>query len=78
MDTLKKFWPFSFGTVEVKDLVIRAIVYVVVATVFAILIGVLQKIEVVKIIFTIIGALANIYATAGLVFLFLSHFKVIK
>lgn len=78
MDTLKKFWPFSFGTVEVKDLVIRAIVYVVVATVFSILIGVLQNIAVVGIIFTIIGALADIYATAGLVLLFLSHFKVIK
>lgn len=78
MDLLKKLWPFSFGTVEVKDLVIRAIIYVVVATVFSILIGVLSGIKVVGVIFSIIGALADIYSTAGLVLLFLSHFKVIK
>lgn len=78
MDLLKKLWPFSFGTVEVKDLVIRAIIYVVVATVFSILIWVLSGIKVVGVIFSIIGALADIYSTAGLVLLFLSHFKVIK
>ena len=78
MDLLKKLWPFSFGTVEVKDLVIRASIYVVVATVFSILIGVLSGIKVVGVIFSIIGALADIYSTAGLVLLFLSHFKVIK
>lgn len=78
MDFIKRIWPFSFGTKSVSDLVVRAILYVVAAAVFSVLIGVLAKIPVAGIIFTIVGSLVDIYVLAGLVFLFLSHFKVIK
>lgn len=78
MDFISRVWPFSFGTKSVSDLVIRAIIYVIAAAVFSVLIGVLVKIPVVGIIFTIVGSLVDIYVLAGLVFLFLSHFKVIK
>lgn len=78
MDFLKKFWPFSFNTEDVKSLVIKAIIYVVVGAVFGVLIGVLANIKIVGVIFAILGALVDIYVTAGLVFLFLSYFKVLK
>ena len=78
MDFIKKFWPFSFNTEDVKQLVIKAIIYVVIDIVLGTLIGLLANIQVVGVIFSILGSLLGLYVTAGLVFLFLSYFKVLK
>ena len=82
MDFLKKFWPFSFNTEDVKSLVIKAIIYVVVGAVFGALIAVanllLKDVPALPIILNLVSYLAELYVTAGLVFLFLSYFKVLK
>lgn len=82
MDFLKKFWPFSFNTEDVKQLVIKAIIYVVVGAVFGALIAVanllLKDVPALPIILNLVSYLAELYVTAGLVFLFLSYFKVLK
>ena len=78
MDFIKKFWPFSFNTEDVKQLVIKAIIYVVIDIVLGTLIGLLANIQIVGVIFSILGSLLALYVTAGLVFLFLSYFKVLK
>ena len=80
MDFIKKFWPFSFNTEDVKQLVIKAIIYVVIDIVLGTLIGLLARVDIaiLSAIFTILGSLLGLYVTAGLVFLFLSYFKVLK
>lgn len=78
MDLLKQLWPFSFQTKSVSDLVIKAILYVVFAALFSVLMGVLSKVVVINVIMAIIGTLADIYLVVGLLLLFLNYFKVIK
>ena len=80
MDFIKKYWPFSFNTEDVKQLVIKAIIYVVIDIVLGTLIGLLARVDIaiLSAIFTILGSLLALYVTAGLVFLFLSYFKVLK
>ena len=79
MDTLKKFFPFSFG--EKKDvaaLVINIIIYVVVAAIAGAVIGLLYKIPVLGTIFSLLGSLVGIYTTAGIVLSILHYVKVLK
>lgn len=78
MDLLKQLWPFSFQTKNVSELIVKAILYVIFATLFSILMGVLSKIVVINVIMAIIGTLADIYLLIGLILLFLNYFKVIK
>ena len=78
MDLIKQLWPFSFQTKNVSDLLIKAILYVICAALFSILMGVLSKVVVINVIMAIIGTLADIYLFVGLVLLFLNYFKVIK
>ena len=78
MELLKQLWPFSFQTKNVSDLIVKAILYVVFATLFSILMGVLSKIVVINVIMAIIGTIADIYLIIGLILLFLNYFKVIK
>lgn len=78
MELLKQLWPFSFQTKNVSDLIVKAILYVVFATLFSILMDVLSKIVVINVIMAIIGTIADIYLIIGLILLFLNYFKVIK
>ena len=82
MEFIKKFWPFSFNTQDVKQLVIKAIIYVVIDIVVGALIGIanalLVDVPVVPALLTLVASLVGVYVTAGLVFLFLSYFKVLK
>ena len=78
MDLLKKLWPFSFETKSVSDLVLKAILYVILAALFSILMGVVNNVIVLNVIMIIVGTLADIYLLAGLILLFLNYFKVLK
>ena len=88
MDFLKKFFPYSFGTKEVSQLVIRTIIYVVAAIIggalialIGILNGFIQIPLVTGLVGTllgIIGTVVDVYCTAGIVIMFLAHFKVLK
>ena len=87
MDILKKFWPYSFRErTEVSQLVIAVIIYVVLGAVCAavislsnVLVGWIPLLgEVLNVLFSLVGSLCSIYLTAGIVFTFLSYFKVLK
>ena len=79
MDTLKKFFPFAFTEKkDVSELVIRSIIYVVVAVVIGFVLGIVGKIPVVGILVGLVGALVDLYITATIVLMFLDYFKVIK
>ena len=81
MDFLEKFFPLSFRkSTQVKDLVIRILIYVVIG--FAVglvgaVIGLLQ-IAVLDVIFGLIGSVVGAYTTAGIVIAILVHCNVIK
>ena len=88
MDFLKKLFPYSFGTKEVSDLVIRTIIYVVALIIGGVLLGIIGVItglvqipvvtDLIGILLGLIGGLVELYCTAGVVVMFLAHFKVIK
>ena len=78
MELIKKLWPFSFETKSVSDLVLKAILYVILAALFSILMGVVNNVIVLNVIMIIVGTLADIYLLAGLILLFLNYFKVLK
>ena len=79
MDILKKVFPLSFKYVgEVANLVIGIIIYVLVGIVGGAVIGLTASLPVVGIILGIVGALLDLYVTAGIVIEILVHCKVIK
>ena len=78
MDTLKKLFPLSFKVKEVKDLVISIIIYAVIDVVCGIVISLLAKLPIIGILFSLVGALIGIYATAGIVLAILVFVKVLK
>ncbi len=79
MDTLKKIFPFSFK--EKKDvaaLVINILIHIVVGVVIYFVLNIIGKIPVVGIITGLVGALIELYLTAGVVISCLDYFKVLK
>jgi len=79
METLKKFFPFSFT--EKKDvaaLVINIIIFVVIGVVIGVVMGLLGKIPVVGILTGIVGTVIDLYITATIVLSILHYCKVIK
>ena len=79
MDILKKVFPLSFKYVgEVANLVIGIIIYVLVGIVGGAVIGLTASLPVVGIILGIVGALLDLYVTAGIVIEILVNCKVLK
>lgn len=80
MDTLKKFFPLSFGSKDVANLVIRIIIYVVIGFATGLAIGLLNNLHLPLLGFatSVIGFVVELYTTAGIVFAVLSYVKVLK
>lgn len=79
MDILKQAFPLSFKmTGSVANLVIGCIIYVVVSAVVGVLLGFLGQIPLMKLVTDITASLVGVYTTAGIVIMFLYHFKVLK
>ena len=78
MNLLRKLWPFSFETKSVSDLVLKSVLYVILAALFSILMGVVNNIIVLNVIMIIVGTLSDIYLLVVLILLFLNYFKVLK
>ena len=78
MEMLKKFFPYSFGAQDVAALVIKILVYIVVGTVAGFIIGLLGTIHIIGLIFSLIGALVELYVLAGVVIAVLDYLKILK
>ena len=78
MEALKKFFPHAFKAVELKPFVISLIVYVLIDIVCGIVIGILSKIPLVGIIFSLVGTIVGLYALVGIVLSILVFVKVLK
>jgi hypothetical protein len=78
MDILKKFFPTAFKANDVKPLIISLIIYVLIDIVCGFVIGLLAKIPIVGIIFSLLGSIVGLYALVGIVLSILVFLKVIK
>lgn len=78
MDLLKKFFPTAFKSTEVKAFIISLIIYVLIDVVCGFVIGLLAKIPVLGIIFSLLGSLVGLYALIGVVLSILVFVKVVK
>lgn len=79
METLKKFFPYSFK--EKKDvaaLVVNIIVYVVIGFAAGVLIGLLSSIPIIGIIIGIIGSAIDLYIFIAIVLSVLDYLKILK
>ena len=86
MDTLKKIFPLSFGASDVAGLVIKIIIYIVVAAIGGIIIGLAAAVlalipfigGVLAWLVGSIGSLVGLYSLIGIVLTCLDYFKILK
>ena len=78
MDMIRKVFPYSLGAKEVKELVIKILVYLVVGVIIGFLIGILAKIPVLGLIFSLVGAVFDLYCFVGIILAVLDYMKVLK
>ena len=89
MDILKKLFPLSWAkNKDITELVIKVIVYIVMAIIAGAVLWVAGMINawlpgnflggLIGWILGLIGGIVELYTVAGIVFLFLVHFNVIK
>ncbi len=78
MEALKKFFPYAFKAVDVKALIISIIIYAIIDIVCGVVIGLLAKIPLIGIIFSLIGSIIGLYALVGIILSILVFAKVIK
>ncbi len=72
MDMLKKIFPYSFGAADVKTLVIKIVVYLIVPGLVGFVLGLIPLLG------GILAWLVGIYGTVGLVLTVLDYLKVLK
>ncbi len=77
MDMLKRLFPNAFKATEIKAFVIALIIYVLVDIVCGFAIGLLAKIPLIGIIFSILGSVVGLYALIGIILSVLVFVKVI-
>ena len=81
MDILKKLFPLSWKfTDSVANLIIGVLVYLLMGIVGGVAIGIvgLIPLPLLGTLLGIAGALIDLYVVAGIVIMFLAHFKVLK
>ena len=80
MDFLKTLWPTPFKIKEkdVTSFIVQLIIFIVVCAVVGLLIGILAKIPLIGIIFSLFGALVELYGLIGIVLCILQFVGVLK
>lgn len=78
MDILKKLFPLSFISKDLKPFIISLVIYVVAEAVCGCVIGFLASIPILGIIFSILGSLLGLYALGGIVLSILVFLKIVQ
>lgn len=78
MDLLKKYFPWSFKAIEVKDLVISIIIYIVIGVVGGLIISLLSWIPIIGWLLGLVGGLLDLYTLIGIILAVLVFAKVLK
>jgi len=78
MDMLKKFFPFSFKTANLRELIIRIAIYLVASVVIGALLGLLGKVPLIGFVFNFVAGLVGLYCLVGVVLAVLDFLKMLK
>lgn len=78
MDFLKKYLPHAFKAKQTNDFIVSLIIYAAIAIVGGAIIGLLAKLPIIGILFSIVGAIVDLYALLGVILSILVFVKVIK
>ena len=78
MDTIKKFFPFSFKANTFKDFMITVVIYVALDFICGCVIGLLGKLPLIGMIFGLVGWLLGIYFAIGLLLSILVFLNIVK
>lgn len=78
MELLKKYFPFAFKATELTPFIISLVIYVLIDVVCGVVIGLLAKLPIIGIIFSLLGAVIGLYALVGIVLSILVFVKVVK
>ena len=78
MDALKKFFPHAIKANDLGKFIITLITYLVIDIVCGFVIGLLAKLPIIGIIFTLLGSLVGLYAFVGVILSILVFLKVLK
>ena len=78
MDLAKKLFPQAFRAKTTAGLIVTLIIYVLIDVVCGFVIGLLAKIPLLGVIFSILGSVVGLYALIGIVLSILVFLKVIK
>lgn len=78
MDMLKKFFPHAFKATELTPFIVSLVIYVLVDVVCGFVIGLLAKLPILGIIFSLLGGAVGLYALVGIVLSILVFVKVLK
>lgn len=79
MDTLKKYFPVSFGASDVAGLVVKVIIYLAigaVASCVGILLGLIPFVG--GALAAVVGTFVGFYSFVGIVLTLLDYFKILK
>lgn len=80
MDFLKKLWPtpFKIRSKDVVSFVVQLVIFIVICAVVGVAIGLLAKIPVVGILFSIVGSVIGLYGLIGIVLCVLVFLDIVK
>ena len=78
MDTVKKFFPHAFKATELKAFIIALVIYVLIDVVCGFVIGLLARLPLIGIIFSLLGTVIGLYALIGIILSVLVFVKVVK
>lgn len=80
MDLLKALWPTAYKIKEkdVRSFIVQLVIFGVFCIVVGFLIGLLAKIPIIGIVFSLVGALFELYSLVGIALCILNFLGVIK
>ena len=80
MDFLKKVWPtpFKIKDKDVVSFLIQLIIFIVICAVVGFLIGILAKLPIIGIIFSLVGGVVELYGLIGIVLCVLKFLGLVK
>ncbi len=78
MDQLKKIFPSAFKATDLTPFIIALVIYVLIDVICGFVIGLLAKLPIIGIVFSLLGAVVGLYALIGVVLSILVFVKVLK
>ena len=78
MDMLKKIFPDAFRSLDVNNLIVTLLIYGIGSFLVGLVLGLLAKIPLIGMVFTLVSYLVGLYAIVGIVLAIMVFLKVIK